>query len=100
MVALRNVDGERCEMKRLFVRSAVRGAGVGWSLVQRVIAEARARHYRRILLDTLPAMFGAQRLYERMGFKDIAPYYQSPVAGTRFLALDLDEIGKAGNEHV
>jgi ribosomal protein S18 acetylase RimI-like enzyme len=45
-------------------------------------------------------MFGAQRLYERMGFKDIAPYYQSPVAGTRFLALDLDEIGKAGNEHV
>jgi ribosomal protein S18 acetylase RimI-like enzyme len=89
MVALRPRDDDRCEMKRLFVRDDARGSGLGRQLVERIIAEARARGYREMILDTLPIMQSAQRLYESFGFRDIAPYYDSPIAGTRYMALRL-----------
>ena len=89
MVALRRKTDARCEMKRLFVRSEARGLGLGRQLAERIIAEARARGYTEIILDTLPMMKDAQRMYERLGFVDIEPYYDSPVEGTRFMLLDL-----------
>ncbi len=89
MVALRRKSDARCEMKRLFVRSEARGLGLGHQLAERIIAEARARGYTEIILDTLPMMKDAQRMYERFGFVDIEPYYDSPVEGTRFMLLDL-----------
>jgi ribosomal protein S18 acetylase RimI-like enzyme len=89
LVALRRRDADRCEMKRLYVRDAARGTGLGRRLAERIIAEARARGYREIWLDTLPVMQDAQRLYVRLGFRDIAPYYASPIQGTRFMALTL-----------
>ena len=89
MVALRRKSDARCEMKRLFVRSEARGLGLGRQLAERIIAEARARGYTEIILDTLPMMKDAQRMYERFGFVDIEPYYDSPVEGTRFMLLDL-----------
>jgi ribosomal protein S18 acetylase RimI-like enzyme len=72
-------------MKRLWVRPSARGLGVGRALVDRVLVEARERGYREIVLDTLPVMGDAQRLYERAGFHDVEPYYDSPVPGTRFM---------------
>lgn len=89
MVALRRLDEERCEMKRLYVRSAARGTGLGARLIERVVDEARARGYREMCLDTLPVMGDAQRLYQRAGFEDVAAYYDSPVAGTRFMSKRL-----------
>jgi GNAT superfamily N-acetyltransferase len=89
MVAMRRRDRNRVEMKRLFVREAARGTGVGRRLADRIIVEARARGYREICLDTLPVMADAQRLYTRLGFQDIAPYYISPIEGTRFMSLAL-----------
>ena len=89
MVALRRMDADRCEMKRLYVRPEARGAGVGRRLAERVIAEARARGYQEMLLDTLPVMQDAQRMYVALGFRDIAPYYESPIPGTRYMALRL-----------
>ena len=89
MVALRRKTDARCEMKRLFVRSEARGLGLGRQLAERIIAEAIARGYAEIILDTLPMMKDAQRMYERLGFVDIEPYYDSPVEGTRFMLLDL-----------
>jgi len=89
MVAMRRRDRNRAEMKRLFVRDAARGTGVGRRLADRIIVEARARGYREICLDTLPVMQDAQRLYTRLGFQDIAPYYNSPIEGTRFMSLAL-----------
>jgi len=89
-IALRPVDDRDCEMKRLYVRDAFRAAGLGRRLVERLIAAARAIGYRRVVLDTLPTMVSAQRLYESLGFSEIAPYRHNPIAGTRFLGLDLD----------
>jgi ribosomal protein S18 acetylase RimI-like enzyme len=89
MVALRDRGGGCCEMKRLWVRSAARGLGLGRALIDRILLEGRDRCYREIVLDTLPIMGDAQRLYERFGFRDIAPYYDSPVPGTRFMAREI-----------
>jgi len=72
-----------CEMKRLFVKEAHRGSGCGKALVESVISWARETGYERILLDTLPAMKEAQRLYERLGFHDIPAYRPAPVPGAR-----------------
>ena len=88
-IALRPVNDDICEMKRLYVRDAFRAAGLGRRLVERVISAAHSIGYRRMVLDTLPTMVSAQRLYESFGFRDIAPYRHNPVGGTRFLGLDL-----------
>jgi putative acetyltransferase len=89
MVALRRRDARRCEMKRLFVRPAGRGSGAGRALAMRVIQEARTRGYAEMVLDTLPIMGRAQEMYVALGFRDIEPYYPSPIAGTRYMALTL-----------
>lgn len=88
-VALRRIDAETCEMKRLYVRPAGRGSGVGRKLAEAVITEARARGYRRMLLDTLPEMEAAQALYRSIGFRDTEPYRHNPVPGASFLELEL-----------
>lgn len=77
------------EIKRLYVTPAARGLGLARALVEAVVARAVARGDRQLVLDTLPMMADAQRLYESLGFRDIAPYYPSPIAGTRFMALGL-----------
>ena len=88
-VALRALSAETCELKRLYVRPAARGNGLGRLLVESALAEARRLGYRRVRLDTVPGMETAQALYERMGFHEIDPYTTNPIAGARFLELDL-----------
>ena len=73
-VALRPLPADAtnsiCELKRLYVRRVFRGRGLGRLLVVTVLDAARSFGYKRIRLDTLPSMQGAQRLYESLGFHD------------------------------
>jgi len=88
-VALRPLFHLDAEMKRLYVRSQYRGAGLGRLLATTVIDAARELGYETLKLDTLPQMKAAQRMYETLGFRETAAYNDNPVRGVRFLALDL-----------
>jgi ribosomal protein S18 acetylase RimI-like enzyme len=87
--ALRKLDRRICEMKRLFVRPRFRNHGLGRKLATALIDEARRRGYTHMRLDTLPSMKDAMKLYESLGFRDIAPYRHNPIEGSRFLELAL-----------
>ncbi len=84
-VAIRKIGDGIAEMKRLFVRPAHRGTGLGRKLAEAILAEAGAAGYRTVRLDTLATMREAQALYLSMGFTDIPPYNEHPIAGTRFM---------------
>jgi putative acetyltransferase len=89
-IALRSLNDGACEMKRLYVRPEFRGHGLGKKLVTTLIDAAREIGYERMLLDTLPGkMDEAIALYRSFGFREVAPYYHSPVEGALFMELSL-----------
>ena len=91
-VALRKIGEDICEMKRLFLRDRFRGQGLGRSLIEAIINEAKQIGYERMRLDTLPPkMDKAIALYKELGFKEIDPYYNNPVPDAMFMELSLDE---------
>ncbi len=77
------------EMKRLYVRPAFRGLGLGRQLVEATLDAARSAGYACVLLDTLDDMESARALYEDLGFVDVPPYYHNPIAGSHYLKVDL-----------
>jgi carbonic anhydrase len=79
-----------CEMKRLYVAPEARGHGVGAALAMAAIKVAKEIGYKKLMLDTLPSMRMAVKLYRELGFTEAPAYYKTPVEGTMFLALDLE----------
>jgi putative acetyltransferase len=90
-VALRTLDRNTLEMKRLYVRPATRGMGVGKRLVEAAISFARHHGYTELRLDTLATMASAQALYRSLGFVEIPPYGDVHLPDTRFYALSLSD---------
>jgi GNAT superfamily N-acetyltransferase len=88
-VCLRPIDADTCEMKRLYVRDAARGLGVGRLLCERLVDEAARLGYRAMLLDTLDRMTEANALYQRLGFRETEPYRFNPLPDVRYLRLEL-----------
>ena len=86
---LRKMDDQRCELKRLYVRPAFRRHHIGEEMLRQVIGDAREIGYRHMLLDTLPFMESAIRLYKRFGFYEIPCYNDSPMETTIFMQLNL-----------
>lgn len=78
-----------CEMKRVYVRPAFRGIGLGRQMAVRLIDEACSMGYSCMLLDTLDDMEAARGLYESLGFEEIPPYYFNPIPGAHYLKVDL-----------
>lgn len=91
--ALRPLDAadypNAAEMKRLYVRRAFRGLGLGRQLAESALDTARQGGYTTVLLDTLDDMEAARALYEDLGFEDIPPYYHNPIPGSHYLKVDL-----------
>jgi GNAT superfamily N-acetyltransferase len=86
----RSTCGDVCEMKRLFVRPAFRGSGIGRELVNGILNSAVAIGYRRMRLDTVPSEMGtAVQLYRKLGFIEIPAYRVNPVPGAAYMELDL-----------
>ena len=78
------------EMKRLYVRKAFRGFGLGRQLAEAALDAARQAGYACVLLDTLDGMESARALYADLGFEEIPPYYHSPLEGSHYLKADID----------
>ena len=77
------------EMKRLFVRKAFRGFGLGRQLAEAILECGVRLGYASVLLDTLDDMESARALYEDLGFEEIPPYYHNPLPGAHYLRVDL-----------
>jgi len=88
-VALRPLQGNICEMKRLYVLPEYQGGGIGRALALSVIGEARKKGYHKMRLDTIESMKAAQTLYFSLGFKTIEAYRHNPLENPCFMELEL-----------
>jgi putative acetyltransferase len=89
-IGLRILEAKICEMKRLFVYEQFQGKGLGRSLCTELIQESIKLGYETMRLDTLEQMKAAIRLYENLGFKEIAPYRFNPDPTTKYMELRLE----------
>lgn len=88
-IALRKLDDNTCEIKRLYVRPLFRRKKIGDTLMQRTLSDAREIGYQYVNLDTLPMLTGAIHMFRKLNFQEIPRYNDSPLPGTVFMQLQL-----------
>jgi GNAT superfamily N-acetyltransferase len=86
-VALRRVDADDCEMKRMFVREVFHGQGVGRALAAAIVEQGRALGYGHMRLDTSIRQAEARGLYQSLGFKEVDPYEELPLEMRQWLVF-------------
>jgi ribosomal protein S18 acetylase RimI-like enzyme len=89
-VGLRRLENNICEMKRLYLRNEFRGTGIGRKLAEKIIDKATEFGYEKMRLDTIDTMKEAISLYKKLGFIEIKPYRENPVAGAIYMELVLN----------
>jgi putative acetyltransferase len=90
--ALKALGPQEGEIKSMRTTPQALRRGVAATLLRAIVAEARAREYLRLLLETGtgPAFAAANALYERASFTETGPFGGYPASNfTRFLALHL-----------
>ena len=88
-IGLRKLDEENCELKRLYVKPEFRGNRLGDLLVKRIIMDAKKIGYKHMLLDTLPFLETALKIYKKYGFYESERYNDSPLDTSIYMKLDL-----------
>ena len=88
-IAMRRLDENTCEMKRLYVRPEYRGRKLGGHLVRTIIASARAHNYKVMKLDSLRRLKSAYTLYKSFGFRETEPYTYNPLPEAVYMELRL-----------
>lgn len=88
-VAVRPIEGETCEMKRLYVKDEFRGLAIGKKLADAIIEKARELNYQKMQLDTLERLETAMGIYQKLGFEKISPYYANPLDEVVYWELQL-----------
>lgn len=88
-IALRKIDDDNCELKRLYIKPVFRGKKLGKLLVERLICDAKEIGYKYMLLDTLPFLQTAIKMYKNLGFYEIEKYNNSPMDTTIYMKYDL-----------
>jgi ribosomal protein S18 acetylase RimI-like enzyme len=90
-VALRKLEDDICEMKRLYLQPGLRGQGIGRRLTDAIIQDARGIGYEKMRLDSLASLQEATALYRSLGFVEIPPYRFNPLSGAVFMELVLQD---------
>lgn len=88
-IGMRRISESICEMKRLYVRPEYRGHGIARTLAERLLRDAGEAGYSQMVLDTLPFLDGALRLYRSLGFAEIPCYNDSPLSTSIYLGRRL-----------
>ncbi len=88
-IALKPIGEDVCEMKRLYVRPAARGKGLGNQLVEELIGFAQKVGYKTMKLDTISSLKEAIKLYRSKGFVETNPYVYNPLADVYYFQLTL-----------
>ena len=91
-IALRQLDDDRAELKRMYVRPEFRGRHIARSLAERIISDAKSIGYRCIMLDTEPCLEAAIKLYLSLGFRFTERYSDSPFDSTLYMSLELKSL--------
>jgi ribosomal protein S18 acetylase RimI-like enzyme len=92
---IRGLEGDACEMKRLFVRPAFRGLGLARAMTRKLARLADSRGYAHMRLESGVPQTEALALYRSLGFRPVDPYHACPqwlVDNSRFLETHLDAL--------
>lgn len=88
-VAIRKLEGEVAELKRMYLKPLHQGKGYGRELMEKAIGLAKELGYRKVRLDTLDTMLPAIHLYKSYGFREITPYYHNPFGNAVYFEKNL-----------